>query len=115
MKRIDRHCDEIGKLRKELCASIADILDKYGIDKLHVSDIDDCYSPIVMEDYMEANNSYTLDAILRKNGDIVFSASNAWNGYDFYINEIGLDFLADILDWLEDNEDEIKEYDCTNV
>ena len=81
--------------------------------KSHDSEPDFCLgsTPVIQADECDDNNTYTLDSVeVDENGeDIVVDASNCWNSMSLRGENLSVERLCDILDFLKDNEDNIWE------
>ena len=97
-------------IRHDAIAKVKSILSENGLDELLISDIDEGNSPVVQWGNDDAD-TYTLDEIsLNTNGTILFNASSCWTSGVWDENDISTDALIDIVDFLEENEEIIKEY-----
>lgn len=100
----------VDNIKAELTEEIYDFLKKYNISRLNAVDVEEGYSPIIQKDYSDEDNSYTLDRIFFRDGDIVLEASGYWGGSDeFYLADVSVEVVEEVHDWLFDNEETIAE------
>lgn len=99
---------KLAEIQNEALDIITNIMKESGKDTLEVSYLDDC--PIVRnneDDYL----IYTLDSIeLKKDGRLIFSASSGAENDWWDDNSIGTDILVDIAEWMEENKEDIFDY-----
>ncbi len=105
---------KIQKIRQELFDEIIAVLKKHNLEELCIFDIDEGNSPILDEDYLEADNTYTLDAIKVKNGDLCFEGGSCFSNRTWTEDEISTDALIGIVDFLDEHAEEIEELASTN-
>ena len=104
---------KLAEIENEAIEIITNIMKGSGKDTLEVSYLDDC--PIVRDnedDYF----IYTLDSVeLKKNGRLIFFASSG-DGSDWWDDDsIGTDVLVDIAEWMEENKEDIFDYNEVGV
>ena len=104
---------KLRELRNKIIKDINARVFSYGIDCIDLMDIGESNSPILVEG-RDDENTFTLDRInvCKKDGIsyLSFDGSSSWSNTILFIEEIGTDELDGILEWLEDYDDEIKEY-----
>ena len=89
--------------------AITEMLQSHGLDLVLASDIDPGSSPVVLEHPNDANNTFTLDAVGIVGSKLKFDASSCSQSAIYTEDDIPTDALLDIADWLEDNEDALRE------
>ncbi len=100
---------KIQELRYALISQITSILKENGFDELQISDIDMGNSPVLQWDRVDDENTFTLDRIELRNGELSFDGSSSWSNHTWSQEDISLDALEDIFEFLEEHEDEIIE------
>lgn len=104
MKRYGKRID---KIRTEINQSIIEMLHKHGYNYEVTICIDD--TPLLQEDFHDANDSFTLDCVGIRNGDVYFEGSSCCEDITLFTWQTPVERLIDIYEWLVDNENEIFE------
>lgn len=97
-------------VRKRVSNKIRRILRSANLNMLTIADLDLDSSPIVQEDTMDENNTFTLDHIIvNHDNTISIDASSAWaDNLSLEEEEMSTDVLLAIADFLQEHEDDIK-------
>ena len=100
--------DEIRKDQNELktaiCQSIAEFMENHNCTELDVTDFDS--TPIIMEDLVRDQFSYTMDRLTYDgNGNVSVHCSNCEDNDELYITSLNTDVLIDVYEWLLENEE----------
>ena len=98
---------KLQKIREEAIAAIKALLAKYGLEQIDAVDIDEGCSPVVRRNPDNDDMTFTLDRVVLKDGKLLFDASSCFDNATFDEDSISTDALADILEWLGDNEETI--------
>ena len=101
------------KLRSELVSKIWDFLESRNITTLHAVDVDEGSSPIVAFDPSDLEDNFTLDRLIvnKEYGTITVDGSNTYSNADWEINDLSIECIEGIAEWLEDNDEIIDELD----
>lgn len=106
IKDLKERCNEI---RNEICDAIVLLMNKHNT-KVISCDLSD--TPIIIYDSYCDDNIHTLDSIiLCDNNNIKFGCSSCFSNIDVYINDLDIDLLIDVYEWVIDNENEIFDED----
>lgn len=97
----------IRRVRSLAAGRIKNLLKRHGLDAVSVSDLDVCCVPVIQSDPYDDNNSFTLDKIIVRNGDLVFAVSSCCSEHEIKEDDIDTDALLYVLEWLEENEDDL--------
>lgn len=82
----------------------------HGLTTLEISEIDDGDAPILKEDLRDDEFTFTLDRIQQGlNGKLSFEGSSSWNNDYFSEDNLDLETLVSIDEFLSEHEDEIEE------
>ena len=100
---------KIELIREGVLSDIKNLLGRYNLTGVNSYDIDEDCSPIILEDEFDDNNTYVLDFLSIKDGQLVFEGSNHAGEYIWSEETIPTDALVDISDWLEEHTDELEE------
>lgn len=96
-------------LRNDICSSIVDFMKKHNSTKIDVTaDFDD--TPIIVESYDDSNATMTMDTLVLVDDDKDFevSCSSSYSNDFFQSNNIGIDLLMELYEWLLDNEEYLE-------
>lgn len=95
------------ELKQSLMNEIWDIVSKHGVTKLSAVDIDECSSPVIMEDHSDLEDHYTLDTLTVDNDShvIEIDASGSYGSDTFELQNLPCEIVEGVLEWLKDNED----------
>lgn len=102
---------EVNSMRKAINENLISLLEEHNVNYVDCVPIGD--TPAVIDCPID-DDTFTLDIIvLHKNNSgntyIEFESSNSYiNGY-FYIDDIGIERLIEIYDWVKANEKELFE------
>lgn len=100
----------VADLKRYLIDTIKSFLEIRGIKELEAYEVVEYDSPIVFEDYFDSDNTFTLDRInVDDEGNISIEASSSYNNMSVGLDEIPVDYIEGICDWLFDNEENIRE------
>lgn len=105
----------IQKIKDELLAAIKEILKKHTED---IMDLTDCgCTPVIWPSADDQDfNTFTMDRIyLDKNGEITVESSSSDSNWTNKADQLGVETLADIMDFLEENEKYIWIVVCDDV
>ena len=102
-----RYGKRIHKIRTEINQSIIEMLHKHGYHYEVTICIDD--TPLLHEDLHDVDNSFTLDCVGIRNGKVFFEGSSCFESITLFADQIYIEVLIDIYEWLVDNENEIFE------
>ena len=108
---MSKHIEAIRKIRKETTEHIRAIMEKHHLDTLYASDIDEGSSPILVEDPNDGNYTYTLTSIILEEGKLTFEGSNCCDDISLTENQMDIELLSALADWLDENEDQIEDAD----
>lgn len=101
-------------VRTSAVKTIEDILSKYALDTLYISDIDTGSSPIIYSDLTGYDaESYILDKLYYDTGIIRAEISSCTNVLTYDLDELPTDAIYNILEYLQDHEDDLAEIDST--
>lgn len=92
-------------IRIETVKELVSIMKKYDREEVETYEFDD--TPIVI-DSNEVDDTYTLDGIRVVNGTepyLIFSCSSSYDSEDVTSDNISIDNLVEILDWVLSNEE----------
>lgn len=102
--------EKIKSMRKAIKENFIALLEEHNAKYIDCVPIGN--NPIVSE-YSIDSDTFTLDAIaLHKysNGTYIkFESSNSYTNKDFYFEDIGIEKLIDIYDWVKENEEDLFE------
>ena len=98
-------------LRSELVTKIWDFLYNREITTLEACEVSEGDTPVVAYDPSDLEDNFTLDRLVvdTEFGTITVEGSNSNSNDEWEINDIPLDCIEAIADWLEDYEEEIDE------
>ena len=98
-------------LRSELVTKIWDFLNSRDITTLEACEVSEGDTPVVAYDPSDLEDNFTLDRLVvdTEFGTITVEGSNSNSNDEWEINDIPLDCIEAIADWLEDYEEEIDE------
>jgi hypothetical protein len=102
--------EEVNSMRKAINENLISLLEEHNVNYIDCIPIGD--TPAVIDCPID-NDTFTLDTIvLHKNSNgtyIEFECSNSYTNDYFYIDDIGIERLIDIYDWVKANEEEFFE------
>ena len=99
------------ELRSELVTKIWDFLNSRDITTLEACEVSEGDTPVVAYDPSDLEDNFTLDRLVvdTEFGTITVEGSNSNSNDEWEINDIPLDCIEAIADWLDDYEEEIDE------
>ena len=100
---------KLKELRQKSIDAIKTLINKHNLQQIDAVDIDEGSSPIIDEDTCDENLTFTLDRVTLKDGSLEFDGSNCCENHTWDEESIPTDALVSISEWLEENEDAIKE------
>lgn len=100
---------ELAKMRNKIASQIKAIILSTRNDEIRIYDIDEGCSPILQEDEYDENNTYTLDKVYLHNGIVYLDGSSSHANFTWRQDNIGIEILAGVLDFLQEHEEEIDE------
>lgn len=97
---------------EETTSKIKDFFTKHQLTEIYISDITPTSSVTIFNDPCDDNNSETLDRIdfNPETKELSFSSSSCWDSNYWLIEQLQVETIVDILDWLTENEEKIVEY-----
>lgn len=103
--------EEVNRMRKAINENLISLLEEHNVKYIDCILIGD--TPAVIDCSIDSD-TFTLDTIvLHKNNNgntyIEFESSNSYTNDYFYIDDIGIERLIDIYDWVKANEKELFE------
>ncbi len=105
--------EKILQWKREIIEKIYDLLAHYDLDGLYISNIEEGYSPILQYDSLD-EHTFTLDHIKRFIQDgqkhLSLDGSSSYENLTWDAEDLSVEILNDILEFLLDHEDEIDEY-----
>ena len=107
----------VSELKSEIVGEITEFLEKYNIKVLNAVDIDEGSSPIIIEDYSDLEDHYTLDRIVVENVEVTFGSfteinlecSSCYGNDEVSLYNVNAEVAESVLDWLKENEEKISE------
>ena len=105
MANISKFRQILEDIRLEAVKELVSIMEKHDCKEIDTYEFDD--TPIVI-DSDEVDNTYTLDNIRVVNGTepyLIFGCSSSYYCEDVTSNDISIDNLVEILDWVVSNEE----------
>lgn len=101
----------VSELKAQILTEIKDFLDSRNIVSLESVDVDEGNSPIIIENWDDENQTYTLDRIVRYDeyNAVKVDASSSYNSGTYDLDNLDIEVLEGILDWLIDNVETIDE------
>ena len=100
---------KLNEIRQEAIDSIKALMKKHSLQQINAVDINEGSSPIIDEDTCDENLTFTLDRVKLENESLEFDGSSSCENSTWDEESIPTDALVLITDWLEENEDAIKE------
>ena len=104
---------KILQLKREIIEKIYDLLAHYDLQKLYISNIEEGYSPVLQYDTL-CEHTFTLDKIdihtIDGQKHISLDGSSSYQNLTWDGEDLSVEILEDILEFLLDHEDEIDEY-----
>ena len=100
---------KLHEIRQEAIDSIKALMKKHSLQQINAVDINEGSSPIIDEDTCDENLTFTLDRVKLENESLEFDGSSSCENSTWDEESIPTDALVLITDWLEENEDAIKE------
>lgn len=109
--KTEQYRKTVAEIRKNLINGIVSFFKELGISELKLSDCF-CCTPTLMEDLCEEDGTVTLDWIGTEGENALFSGSSCCTSLylDSSKQQIDVDVLLDIYDWLQEHREDIKEY-----
>lgn len=105
----NKHRQTLLKAREDAIRRIAAAVAGKEKDTIIAADICECASPIVRTDPANDDYTMTLDRISHHGDQLFFDASSCWENATFKEDDLDVETLTDIADWLEENlEDDDK-------
>lgn len=103
------------ELRSELVRKIWDFLKAREITTLNVADLGDVYGPIAAYDPSTLSDHFYLDTLEMdaEFGTITVTASNDNSHDEWEINDLALECIENIAEWLEENKKDIEKFCVT--
>lgn len=105
--------DAIKNYRNRLIKDISKRILDTKLSRIEVEDVSIGDSPIIVNNINDSDGTFTLDRIdvAMKNGEAVvyLDCSSAYDNASLTLEQVGLDELAGLLEWLELYEEEIEE------
>lgn len=113
--KTEQYRKTVAEIRKNLIDGIVTFIKELGISELKLSDIS-CCTPTLMEDPYEEDCTVTLNWIETEGEKVFFSGSSCCTSLylDSGKQQIDVDVLLDIYDWLQEHREDIKEYEKEN-
>lgn len=102
--------NRLNQLRAEVVKDIYRIVSATELGNILISEIDEGCSPIIDEDEYDENNTYTLDYVYIENDRLFFDGSSSYANYTWNQDNLSVDALCNVLEFLEDHEEKIKEF-----
>lgn len=102
-----KYRNALNNIRKEIVSELITIMKKHNCDDVDTYELDS--TPIVI-DGATFDEGYTLDGIIIKpvtDPCLVFCCSSTYDDDRIDSNNISIDNLADILEWVKENENDI--------
>ena len=102
-----KYKNALNNIRKEIVAELIAIMKKYNCDEVDTYELDS--TPIVI-DGATYDEGYTLDSIILMDGTkpyLVFCCSSSYDDDRIDSNNVSIDNLADILEWVKENENDM--------
>ena len=102
--------EEVNSMRKAINENLISLLEEHNVKEIYCLPIG--YTPTVIDSYKNSD-TFTLDSIvLHKNSNgtyIEFESSNSYTNEYSYIEDIAIERLIEIYDWVKANEVELFE------
>jgi hypothetical protein len=103
--------EEVNSMRKAINENLISLFEEHNVNIIDCFPIGD--TPAVIDCSIDSD-TFTLDTIvLHKNSNgnhyIEFAGSNSYTNDYFYIDDIGIERLIEIYDWVKANEEELFE------
>lgn len=100
--------EEVNSMRKAINENLISLFEEHNVKTIDCFPIGD--TPAII-DCSKDSDTFTLDTIvLHKNSNgtyIEFESSNSYTNDYFYIEDIGIERLIEIYDWVKANEEEL--------
>ena len=109
MKTISELKNTIKEVRNEAVNAIINIMTKNNCKEVETYEFDN--TPIII-DSNDCDDIYTLDAVKVVEGTtpyVIFSCSSAYTNDYISSDRISIDNLMDVLEWINDNEENLFE------
>jgi len=100
---------ELIELRNKIVSQIKAIILSTHNDEIRIYDICKGYSPILQEDEFNENNTCTLDKVYLRDGIVYFDGSSSYASFTWTQDNLGIEILAGVLEFLQEHDDKIKE------
>lgn len=101
--------ESLKELRAKIVGQIIEIVTAIDGDELYIVDIDEGCSPILQEDEFDENNTYTLDKVYVEQGELYLDGSSSYANFTWRGSNLHIEALEDVLEFLKEHEDQIKE------
>ncbi len=98
----------IDNIRNDITDDIVTFIRLSGEDELFISDFSPGESPIVKEG-VDDSDTYTLDSLIIEKEGIKFNCSSNWSNISVHEDNISIDNLINILEFLKAYKEDIKE------
>lgn len=99
----------IKKIRADVIKDIYRIIEGVESQEIFISDIEDGFSPILQVDEFDEDNDYTLDKVFIRDGKVYFTGSSCFADFTWSQENLCVEALCGVLDFLEEHEEEISE------
>jgi hypothetical protein len=96
----------LNEIRTEINEKIIAILNKYDCQEIG------CYTnyvPVLREDLYDSNLTFTLDTVGVRWGKVYFDGSSSMDNTTIWADNLDIELLVGIYEWLIENEEEIFE------
>ena len=100
---------KLKEIRQEAIDSIKALMKKHSLQQINAVDINEGSSPIIDKNTCDENLTFTLDRVKLENDSLEFDGSSSCENSTWDEESIPTDALVSINEWLEENEDTIKE------
>lgn len=100
---------ELTEFRNKIASQIKAIILSTHNDEIRIYDIDEGCSPILQDDEYDENNTYTLDKVYLRDGIVYLDGSSSYANFTWRQDNIDIETLAGVLEFLQEHDDEIKE------
>ncbi len=100
---------ELIELRNKIASQIKGIILSTHNDEIRIRDIDKGCSPILQKNEYDENDTYTLDKVYLRNSIVYLDGSNSYAYYTWRQDNINIEILANVLDFLQEHVEKINE------
>lgn len=98
---------KLKEFRKSIIKQITAYLEKTSERVIYTIDLNEAYSPVLEESHDDDELTYTLDRIYLENGVPTFGGSSAVACSTWRYDQVSVEVLCDILEYLEKYQDNI--------